>query len=850
MGLVSNIAFRAGELARFAVSPRGPEGSRARSVGALLRLAFVAAVSAAALLFGVPAVLCYLGALKGDMSSALSKAPSIAEGVLSSGLDYARHAYPETVSALALPLYALAVLACALLAAYALSGRASGGKRNVFGTLSPSKGGARQGAGVETSHVVLASITRTWRPGSRIRHAGLVIGYSPLLHRYYLSGPDAHTQTVAPPGIGKTTRMIYPTIHAILCSEDSAIVYDPKGELYDNTSASARASGAKVVVIDYGNWRRSDLYNPLSEITRAYEENMALYRELMVDAAASSGKDAEELALRARNARIDALSRADSLAADLSEAMIPDIPGGEAFWRPSARTLLRAMALFVAVYDEAEWEGRADAPTTPAPEQRSLKSVRHLLDLYGKAQRRKVGSSVEDWVPLEGLFEGLSPEHPARRAFTQAKNTPGQTLGGIMSTLLAELDKVVDEQSAMMGYATGFSFEDIGRERTVVYLIVPEESPAKFSYVPVFTAQAYQAFARLARKSGGSMPRWVHFVQEETGNFPAIPRYANMIGTGRGYGMRFHAVVQTPAQWENLYGKVGAKIISDNMQLTNWVKIKDGRDAKALSDAVGQVSVEVSSTSTSAPASALLGPMSGSTSTSRRTETVPFLPVDKVLSWDPARGSFVQRAQIDRSTSLNRILFRRREAKVALFPTVPAKHQPTLRAFGINSVAKSRAKALAAQAEDRSASKVVVPPWSASALTDSERARVGAELSAGSLDRRTRADFEAQRARRAATGAGEMADRAFREEPPEEGEDAAAWVARVRAAEAERVRREMATANRLVAAMEFAAGLSKPWSCDGEGFVSSRSAMREAWMAEFARRARELFEGMQTKGDA
>ena len=120
-------------------------------------------------------------------------------------------------------------------------------RRNVFGGPASKRSGAKGTAMVETSQVVLAATTRTWKPGERLEHAGLVLGYSPLLHRYYLSGEQDHTMVIAPPGVGKTTRVVYPTIHAILASEDSAIIYDPKGELYDNTSEDAVRSGSKVI---------------------------------------------------------------------------------------------------------------------------------------------------------------------------------------------------------------------------------------------------------------------------------------------------------------------------------------------------------------------------------------------------------------------------------------------------------------------------------------------------------------------------------------------------------------------------------------------------------------------------
>lgn len=830
---IPKILFRARELAGCAITTRRAGGGVA-TVGNVMKIALLALLLWAAVAVAAPASVAMLAAAKADFAGLPAAVAAYADAWLFDGWAYvATIDMPkkDAISALATLLFAAGWLVLALYTGY---NARSSFRRNVFGGPSSAKSGVKGTAKVETSQVVLASTTRTWKPGERLEHAGLVLGYSPLLHRYYLSGEQDHTMVIAPPSIGKTTRVVYPTIHAILASEDSAIIYDPKGELYDNTSEDAVRSGSKVICIDYANWRRSDPYNTLSEITLMYQTNMAEAEHavsLAVDARVDGRRAlAAELALAARNYRIEALSKADSLAADLAEAVVPDKEGNDQFWRPSARSLLRALSLLTATYEEGDWTGEGPAPSTPRAEQRTLKTIRNLLDIYGKPQKRQVGKTVEDYVPLEDLFAGLDADHPASKAFAQAKNSPNMTLGGIISTLLQVIDAIVTEQSNMMSYATGFRFEDIGREKTIVYLIVPEESPAKFAYLPIFTVQAYQAFARLARTNGGRMPRNVHFVQEELGNTPYILRYANMIGAGRGYGCRFHGVLQNPYQLNKIYGDKEAEVIRSSINTTLYLKVNDLKTAKELSDIIGSHTVSASTSGSSTP---VTGIFAGSTSSQERDDTANLVPAEKLLAWDPLWGSFARRSRVE-GNLLNKIVFRRHEANVALYPTTKPTMLPTFRSFGLHRKKLARAKALRAQSIDLSSERIVVPPWGADALSAAQRTALAEAFSAGGLDAATSAAIEREFWRRIAQPDAERAAHAVA--AAFAGDCAEEYAAKSLEDAKEQIARSVAFANRLCKSIESAAGLGPPYSCELESFKAVRTDVRHMWLERFGAR--------------
>lgn len=840
--------FRVKELLQAAVTTRRAEGGNS-VVPNILKIALVIAVGWLLAAIVAPLLVTLLCTIKTSPAALSSTMEAYAvESMLDgwayvAGLDVVRK---DAVVSVVLIMLATTWVLFAVYAAYNMQTNFG---RTIFGGARAQKSGAKGSDYVEINQLALASTTRTWKPGAPLKHAGLVIGYSQSLHLYFLSGEKDHTQTIAPPDVGKTTRIVYPTIDAILASEDSAVIPDPKGEIFDNTYEDAVRSGADVVVIDYANWRRSNCYNTLSAITDCYNENMDAYRRT-VELAADAQREGDNaragaLALEARNYRVKALARADALAGDLSNTLIPDKEGSDQFWRPSARSLDRALNLFVATYDEADWRGEGVAPSTPAPEQRSMKTIRNLLDLYGKPIKRQVGKKVEDYVPLEDLFRGLDHDHPASKAFAQAKNAPNMTLGGIISTLLQVIDELVDEENNMMSYKTDFRFEDIGKNKTIVYLIVPEESPAKFGYLPVFMSQAYQAFARLARECGGTMPRYVHFLEEEKGSTPVIPRYANMLATGRGYGVRYHAIMQNPHQWDEVYGPKLAKSIKPLFNTTCWLKVNDYESAEELSKKIGDYTVRVGQSAASAPMAELLPALSGSTTSTSREDASRVVPASKLLAWDPLWGTFVERTKLERSGILNKLFFHRHEANVALFPTAKPNRMPTFRAFGLARPEAARQKALRAQAIDRSADRIIVPPWDAVMLSGAQRDALSEMFTGGAYDQATQRAINAAYWARSVAPDARIAAESYA--ATYEGEDATEYVAAALEHADRQIKRSVTLANRLVKRIEDAAGLARPYSNEAIEFLSARTDMRALWMREYAARIEECIDA---KGEA
>ena len=602
-------------------------------------------------------------------------------------------------------------------------------RTTIFDQPKPVRHGSFGNARVEHKHRALAATTRTWNPEKPLKHAGLVLGYSQLLHKYYLSSDDAHTCLVAPPGSGKTTRIFIPTLYAIFKSMDSAVVFDNKGELYDLTGADARKSGHKVVVIDYVNWRRSQLFNTLSTVTQVYEKSMADYRENLKLAAKVKDSDKEmyaEYMRRARNARVDAYEQATSMAQNVASAIAPDTAKTDGFWTPSARDCLTALILFVCCYDESIWVAKTPAPTAPEKRQRTLHSVLALLDEYGQEYTVTKGGVKESRIRLQDLFDGIDKDHPASRMFSQARNSKGQTLSSIISSVTQYLNTLVTETNNMISYDSEVDLDKIGDEPTIIYLIASTDQPSKKIMVPIVTMLIYQACVRSAKRHGGCMPCYVHFLMEELGSYDSMPNLNNMVGTGRGYGIRVHAVLQDEAQWLPLFGSDKARVMQNIFNDTVYLNINDGDCAKKVSSSIGDYT-------------ALVPDGKGG----KAERGVPCVPANILVSWDTNWGSFVNRSKNSANTLANRLFYHRRGASWAMYPSAPVRWQPANIKMGIDSKEKSEAKSILAEKEDRSAERAIISPWRAYHLTSDEQKDILGSFEVGGVDARTKDDFDA-----------------------------------------------------------------------------------------------------------
>lgn len=246
----------------------------------------------------------------------------------------------------------------------------------------------------------------------------------PIGNKFYVTVNNPHGRYYEPhnlneiliggPGAGKTFRKIKPDIIQMY---GSYVVTDPKGELYRDTAKLLMDNGYKVRVFNLINIKKTNAYNPFVYIND--EQDIVVLANTFINA--SAGDDDKE-----------------------------------DFWSGSAKSLLTAIMIYL-------WKAEGEVKCFG-------RVVRLLNSITYKNGR------IDELCELARCLNKHSIEHPCDAAtinWNGIKGTPEETMGGIAKTLSTRLDLWAVEDVNDLTVIDEMDFDNIGVEKTAIFLIVP-----------------------------------------------------------------------------------------------------------------------------------------------------------------------------------------------------------------------------------------------------------------------------------------------------------------------------------------------------------------------------------------
>ena len=329
----------------------------------------------------------------------------------------------------------------------------------------------------------------------------------------YVDGADTHTLIFGATGSKKTRLFCMPVLNYYIKAGESFVVTDPKGELYNRTSGMAQQNGYKTVVLNFRDIGRGDMWNPLSLPYYMYhygnrENAVAMLNDFVSTVAA------------------------------------PQVQGTQdPFWSEMASAL--ALANLLLLMEAAD------------PEEVNVASLGALCSNAALAKLRKLSSNMK----LDTIA-GLN--------YANTLMNPEKTMNCILSALYAMI-RVFNIQKNLTDMLSGNTMDitKFGREKTAVYLIIPDEKSTYHFLITTFIKQAYEVLIAEAQKEPNRMlPVRVNFVLDEFCNIPKIPDMPSMISAARSRNMRYVLVAQSLHQLKGRYGE-DADTIKGNCD--NWI---------------------------------------------------------------------------------------------------------------------------------------------------------------------------------------------------------------------------------------------------------------------------------------
>lgn len=322
-----------------------------------------------------------------------------------------------------------------------------------------------------------------------------------------------HNMVIGSTGAGKTQTTVLPMVNLLAKHDESMIITDPKGEIYEQTSNYLKSLGYNVVLLNFRDPQQGNCWNPMYlpySLYKVGETDKAI--ELLEDLAANILKD-------------------------------PTAKGQDPFWENTSADYFAGLA--VGLFEDAK------------EEEINLNSI-SLMTTTGE----------EKLANTTYVKEYFGYKDPAGTAYTKASSTlmaPSETKGSILSVFKQRIQLFASRQNlSEMLSNNDFDMRDIGKKKTAVFIVIQDEKTTYHSLVTIFLKQCYETLISVAQESGGKLPYRTNFILDEFANMPPLKDVTTMVTAARSRNIRFTFIIQNFAQLYEVYGKENGETIKGN----------------------------------------------------------------------------------------------------------------------------------------------------------------------------------------------------------------------------------------------------------------------------------------------
>jgi len=328
-------------------------------------------------------------------------------------------------------------------------------------------------------------------------------------------------------GSGKSASYAIPNAMQMI---GSYIFTDPKGELYDKTAGLFKKNGYNIHVINLSDPKYSDGYNPLSHIRNTMDVDIIAKIISKKDEKGGGNK-------------------------------------GDPFWDQTSEALLKAMIYYI-LFNRPK-------------EEQNLASCAALVRL----------GAENDGEDLMNLFKSLDPSNPARKAFDMIRLGSEKTFSNILVSLAAKLEAFDSEDIVALTSTNTIQFEDLGKEKSVVYFITPESHSTYDFIMNIFFSQLFQRIYAFADTQGGALPIPLFLILDEFANIGRIPNFEKILSTCRSKKLHISIILQSLDQLEEIYDEKVTQTIMANCSTQLFLGSNAQKTLETFSKLLGEKTI-------------------------------------------------------------------------------------------------------------------------------------------------------------------------------------------------------------------------------------------------------------------
>ncbi|MBP3674131.1 MAG: type IV secretory system conjugative DNA transfer family protein [Oscillospiraceae bacterium] len=324
----------------------------------------------------------------------------------------------------------------------------------------------------------------------------------------WVTGLNNNDLIIGPSGAGKTRGYVKPNI--LQCNE-SMIIADTKGNLIDEVGPVLRDNGYKVILMDFKDLSRSYGYNPLEYIRYDKRRKKYVEQDIMT----------------------------------IAEALVPVTSQREPFWEVAAKMYLTSLIAYV-------------MECLPKREH----TLKYVIDLFGEIH-------TGNFRKLLGELQAVNPDSFAVQSFKLFEDTgkSEKTEASITGVLGEKLNGLgFDAAVKMYSARKRIHFQDLGREKTAVFLTISDTDRSMDRMVSLFYTQALHTLCDSADLDYPdhrlSVP--VRFILDDFATNAVIPNFDNLTSVIRSREIYVSIILQSITQLYAIYGRDKSVTIINN----------------------------------------------------------------------------------------------------------------------------------------------------------------------------------------------------------------------------------------------------------------------------------------------
>ena len=354
----------------------------------------------------------------------------------------------------------------------------------------------------------------------------------PMMHdteNLYIKDDEAHTMVIGTTGSGKTQTTVLPPLRLAIKAEESFVLHDVRGEIYELLKDDLTKNNYNIVTINLADPTLGNSFNPLLLPYKLYKEGR---------------KD-------------DAIELLENVGYYFCQTERIN-PTADPFWVNSACSLFVGLSLYL-------FENRSEEEIT----------INNIVELSS------------DFSIIEEYFNTLSKSSIIFTNLVSIVQAPKETKGSILSVFNQNLRLFTTREAlSKLLSTTDFDINSIQKEKTALFIITNNKA-ASTRLTPLIIEEVYQA-ATLANDK----TRRLNILIDEFEYLMPFKNIINMLTLARSQKIRFNIYLNSFLELKNTYGVENTELLKITFGNIIYLLANDFETLEEISKLCGNKKVD------------------------------------------------------------------------------------------------------------------------------------------------------------------------------------------------------------------------------------------------------------------